>query len=351
MKLEKKRILIEVNHPGQVHLIRNTYHQLIARGHFIRVICKEEKIITHLLEHYNIPFISLGKKGEGKWGKLVKQIIFDFKALGVVLRHNIKIGLGSSITNDHLSLILPWFKAIHLSDDDESAVPLIKKFSYPFTDVILAPSPIQLPSFENKLIRYNSYHELAYLHPEEFVPQPSVLNEIGLSEGDTFFVLRFVALKGHHDDGHRGISLEQKREIIQYLLSLGRVFITSEKPIEPEFESYRLPVAPEKIHSLLYYAAGFVGDSQTMTTEAALLGTPALKCNTFAGILSIPNEIEEKYKLCFAYTPQNYDSFFKAIQCTFSQPNSKIEWRNKRERLLKEKINLTRYLVEFIEKY
>jgi len=351
MKLAKKRILIEVNHPGQVHLIRNTYHQLIERGHFIRVICKEENIITHLLRHYQIPFISLGKKGNGKWGKLVKQILFDLKALGVVIRHNLKIGLGSSITNDHLSLILPWFRAIHLSDDDESAVPLIKKFSYPFTDVILAPSPIQLPSFENKLIRYNSYHELAYLHPDEFIPESSVLEEIGLTEKDTFFVLRFVALKGHHDDGHQGISLEQKRKIVQYLSTIGKVFITSEKAIEQEFEQHRLPVAPEKIHSLLYYASGFVGDSQTMTTEAALLGTPAFKCNTFAGVLSIPNEIEHTYQLCFAFTPQDFDSFFKAIQSTLSKSDSKLQWTTRRARLLEDKINLTRYLVQFIEQY
>ena len=60
-----------------------------------------------------------------------------------------------------------------------------------------------------------------------------------------------------------------------------------------------MPIPPESIHSLLYYAKMFIGDSQTMTTEAAILGTPALKCNTFAGKLSVPNELEEKYNLCY----------------------------------------------------
>ncbi|MBM3428002.1 MAG: DUF354 domain-containing protein [Bacteroidetes bacterium] len=348
----QKRIFIEVNHPGQVHLIRYTYHELKNKGHIIWVACKNEPIICHLLQSYDIPYINLGNKGSGKWGKLLKQIIFDLIALFHVLKNRCTVGLGSSITNDHLDLILPWFKAIHLSDDDESAVPLICKFSYPFTTQILAPDPIQLPSFEKKLIRYNSYHELAYLHTQRFQPNPEVITKLGLTMDDTFFVLRFVALKGHHDDGQVGIGLSEKRELIQLLQVYGRVFITSEKQIEPEFESMRLPVAPEDIHSLLFYASGFFGDSQTMTTEAALLGTPAMKCNTFSGKLSIPNEIEMKYNLCLSFQPEDFNQLLSLAKIWMTQlPELKKEWHIKRERLMLDKLDLTSYLVNHIENF
>lgn len=348
----QKRIFIEVNHPGQVHLIKHTYHELKNKGHLIWVACKNEPIICHLLQSYDIPYIILGNKGNGKWGKLFKQIIFDWIALFHVLKNRCTIGLGSSITNDHLDLILPWFKAIHLSDDDERAVPLIAKFSYPFTTQILAPTPIQLPSFEKKLTRYNSYHELAYLHINRFQPNPEVIKNLGLTEKDVYFVLRFVALKGHHDDGHVGIDLTQKRQLIQLLLKHGQVFITSEKQIEPEFESLRLPVAPEDIHSLLYYASGFFGDSQTMTTEAALLGTPAMKCNTFSGMLSIPNEIETKYNLCFSFQPKDFNQLFSLAKVWMTQlPELKKEWLIKRDRLMQDKLDLTHYLVNHIENF
>ena len=59
---------------------------------------------------------------------------------------------------------------------------------------ILAPSPIQIPSFEGKLVRYNSYHELAYLHKNRFSPDPSVLKLMGIQEGEIFFVLRLLCL-------------------------------------------------------------------------------------------------------------------------------------------------------------
>ena len=57
--------------------------------------------------------------------------------------------------------------------------------------------------------------------------------------------MRFVALKGHHDVGQQGLSLEQKCRLLELLKPYGRVIVTSERALEPEFEPYRLPVPPE----------------------------------------------------------------------------------------------------------
>lgn len=344
-------ILFEVNHPGQVHLLRNAYHELTAKGHKIVVIAKEEKIITYLLDIYKIPYQTLGKKGSGKWGKLFAQFKFDWKAYRIIKKHKINLGVGSSITNDHLSRISKSFKAIHLSDDDESVVPLLVKFSYPYTDVILSPSCLTFETFKDKNIQYAGYHELAYLHPKRFQPNPEVIRKIGIEPGEKYFVMRFVALKGHHDDGHEGISFDQKMRLVELLKPHGKIFITSEKPIEKDLEMYRLPVAPEDIHSFLYYSTLFLGDSQTMTTEAALLGVPALKCNTFAGALSIPNEIEEKYDLCYSFQPADFELFFTKTKELLDTPNLKELWQNKLSKIQSEKIDVTSFFVWFIENY
>ena len=344
-------ILFEVNHPGQVHLLKNVYHKLTEKGHKIIVITKQEQIITYLLEIYLIPYIALGAKGNGKWGKLVMQLKFDWKAYRVIKKFKINLGVGSSITNDHLSFLSRTFKAIHLSDDDESVVPLLVKFSYPFTDVILSPSCLIFNTFKNKNVSYQGYHELAYLHPKYFKPNPDVISKIGLKENEKYFVLRFVALKGHHDDGHTGISFIQKLKIIELLKPHGKIFITSENPIEKDLEIYRLPIAPEDIHSFLYYSTLFLGDSQTMTSEAALLGVPALKCNTFAGKLSIPNEIEKKYDLCYSFDPSDFDFFFLKLNDLINTKNLKEIWRNKLKKLLDDKIDVTSFFTWFIENY
>jgi predicted glycosyltransferase len=158
-------------------------------------------------------------------------------------------------------------------------------------------------------------------------------------------------LNGHHDGGHLGISLVQKRKIINYLEKFGKVFITSEKPIELEFEKYRIPIKPEKIHSVLYFASAFVGDSQTMTTEAAVLGTPALKCNTFAGKLSVPNELEKKYDLCYSFQPNEFENMMLKLKMIIEDPSSKAKWYKKVEVLRKDKIDVSQFIFDYINRY
>jgi predicted glycosyltransferase len=95
----------------------------------------------------------------------------------------------------------------------------------------------------------------------------------------------------------------------------------------------------------------FLGDSQTMTSEAAILGTPALKCNTFAGKLSVPNELEEKYGLCYSYQPNAFDQFMNKAKELSETPNLKEAWAEKRQKFLNDKIDVTAFMVWFIENY
>jgi len=342
--------LFEINHPGQVHLLRQTIDELSKRGHKVVVITKNERLIRYLLEAYSIPYIVLGDKGKGIRGKIFQQFIFDLKALRLVYKQNFKLGVGSSITNDHVSFLSP-LQSIHLSDDDEDIVPFITRFSYPFTKVILSPDSLTFNKFGKKNIGYSGYHELAYLHPNRFNPDAQVIRDIGIGPEDKYFVLRFVALKGHHDFGHTGITYDQKKRLIELLKWHGRIFITSENEIEPEFEEYRLPISAAKIHSLMSYATMFIGDSQTMTSEAAILGTPAIKCNSFAGKLSVPNELEHKYDLCYSFQPEDFNKMLKKIKALLSLENLKKKWQVRRQKMLSEKIDVTAFLVWFVENF
>ena len=342
--------LFEINHPGQVHLLRNTIWALKKRGHKVGVIAKDDALIKYLLDAYGISYTLLGRKGVGVRGKLFHQILFNLRALRIVYGNRFRVGVGSSITNDHVSFLSP-MNSIHLSDDDPEIVPFITKFSYPFSAVILSPGCLCFPKFDKKHIGYAGYHELAYLHPSAFRPDAKLLKDIGLGFDEKYFVMRFVALKGHHDAGHVGLTIDQKKSIIEVLSTYGRVFITSENKIEAQFEPYRLPVPPDKIHSLMSYATMFLGDSQTMTSEAAVLGTPAIKCNSFAGRLSVPNELEERYGLCYSFQPADFHNMLEKIKTLLKVENLREEWRKRRDKMLSEKIDVSAFFVWFIENY
>ena len=341
-------ILIDIGHPAHVHLLRYTSKELLKHGHQVFFSVRDIPVAKKLMQQYGMEFLDLGKKKDTIFGKAIKTSIQDLKILWFVWNNKISIGLSSGIVLSHVSK-LSQMKAFLFDDDDDNVEPLVVKYAHPYSAVVFTPSAIRRGT--PNALYYEGCHELAYLHPNHFKPDASVLKKAGLSQNEKYFIMRFVAFKGHHDVGQQGISLDQKRRLVNLLSQHGRIIITSEREIEPEFEKYRLPVPPEEIHSLMYYATMFLGDSQTMTSEAAIMGVPALKCNSFAGNLSVPNELERKYGLCYAYHPNDFEAFFQHIEQLLNTPNLKEEWLKKKEKFLQEKIDPTAFFVWFIENY
>jgi len=343
-------ILLDIGHPAHVHLYRNLWKELTGRGHKIVVTVRDLPSATGLLSLYDIPYTIIGKRGGSIAGKGLNQMIFNYRTLIQVFRHSIDIGLGSSITNAHISRISP-MRSIVFDDDDDEVQPLMTRFGHPFAHTVLSPDALKGRRRKRGTVYYAGYHELAYLHPNRFTPDPSVLEQAGLSSGEPFFIMRFNAFKAHHDVGIRGLTVDQKLMLVDYLLPHGKVFITTEAEIEPSLAPYRLNVRPDMIHSLLYYATMFIGDSQTMTSEAAVLGTPSLRCNSFAGRISYLDEQEHKYKLTFAFRPERFDELMSMLQSMLSEKDLKEKWQEKRGKMLSDKIDVTAFMVWFIENY
>ena len=101
----------------------------------------------------------------------------------------------------------------------------------------------------------------------------------------------------------------------------------------------------------MYYATMLVGDSQTMTSEAAVLGTPAIRCNTFVGRIHYLEEEEHKYDLTYGFRPEQSEAMFQKIEELLSMPNLKHEWQRRRQKMLSEKIDYAQFLTWFIENY
>ena len=341
-------ILFDINHPAHVHLLRNAYFLLTEKGHQVTVVVKEIPSAMRLLDLYGIPYLNIGKKDDALMKKGLDQLVYDRRLLKMVRDHHIDLGVGSSINIAHVSRLCK-MKSIILDDDDDEVEPLFVKFGQPFADTIL--SPVDTPRKSKRTVYVNAYHELAYLHPNRFTPDSSVLADAGVEEGEPYFILRFNAFKAHHDVGVVGLTIENKRRLVDFLKTKGKVFITTERDIDDEFKPYQLKVSPEKAHSLMYYATMLVGDSQTMTSEAAVLGTPAIRCNTFVGRIHYLEEEEHKYNLTYGFRPEQSEAMFQKIEEILSMPNLKQEWQIRRQKMLSEKIDYAQFLAWFIESY
>ena len=341
-------ILIDINHPAHVHLLRNAYQELLSHGHKIIVTCKDIPSAIQLLNIAHIPYVNIGRKNDSILLKGFDQIIYNWRIWRLQRQHHIELGVGTSITLAHVSK-LSRMKSIIMDDDDDDAEPLFTKYAHPFANIILTPDSITRKA--KQTIYYPGTHELAYLHPKRFTPDASILKELGLQDGERFFVVRFNAFKAHHDVGAKGLSIDGKRRLVKTLSQYGRVFITTERDMDDEFMPYQLKISQEKVHSLMYYATMFIGDSQTMTSEAAILGTPAVKCNSFAGRLAVPNELEQRYGLCYSFLPEDEEAFHAKIEELLAMPNLKEEWATRRARFIADKIDVTTFFTWFIENY
>ena len=141
------------------------------------------------------------------------------------------------------------------------------------------------------------------------------------------------------------------KEIIKILEPHGSVHITSERPIAPELEQYRIQIDPLLIHHALAFASLFIGDSQTMTAEAAILGTPALRFNDFAGKISLFEELEDRYQLSFGFHTSQSAQLLDKIKDLLLIDNLKHLWKERQEKMLNEKIDVTMFMVDFFEKF
>jgi hypothetical protein len=104
-------------------------------------------------------------------------------------------------------------------------------------------------------------------------------------------------------------------------------------------------ISPTKIHDLLAYARMYVGEGTTMASEAAMLGVPGIYINT--RVDGYVNELSRKYGLIHHFQ-QSQPAVEKAIQLA-GTPDLPAEYQQKRQRMLADKIDVTAWMVEFIE--
>lgn len=342
------RILVGVAHPKQVYIFKNFIKKMEKRGHIIKVLAIQKEITEYLLQQANLPYTIIGYNLPCIYKNILSVPKWEYLTFKIAREFEPDIYIGRALP--HFAHISTIFGKPYIILEDTEHAHVVQSISFPFADWIITPSCYR-EDLGKKQIRFDGYFELAYLHPNCFTPDPAVLTELGLTEADTFTVLRFVSWGASHDVGHSGLTLDTKRRAIQEFEKYGRVFITSEKSLPQEFEKYRIAVAPEKMHDLLYYATLLYGESATMASECAVLGTHAIFCD-FAG-RGYTDEEEIKYDLVYNYNLNNesqIESVNKGVQLLQEQ-DLKVKGRKKRERLLADNIDVTSYMIWFVENY
>lgn len=335
------RVLIDIGHPAHVHFFKNIVLGLERDGHEVLVTAREKDVTVDLLRSCGIRYEVLSRIGSGKGSLIREWVSRDIKLLRVVREFDPDILIG--VLNPCVAHVA-WLtgKESFIFTDTEHA-KLANYVTLPFADRVFTPSSYSR-DLGKKHIRYNSYHELAYLYPGYFKPDPDFLSGLGLKEGERIIVLRFVSWGASHDIGQHGIT--NKMEMVRVLEKYGKVFITSEQELSGGLERYRISVRPEKLHDLLYHASLYLGDGGTTAVESAILGTPAIYVSSLVGTMGNFTELETKYEMLHCFNDSD-EALKKAIDI-LSDPGAKMQWAGKKERLIQDKIDVNEFIMGHI---
>jgi hypothetical protein len=285
------RICVAIQHPAHVHFYRHAIRELEADGHGISIVVRESEVATDLLDAYGFDYRTLGKSASGP-RLFAAQAGYEARLLSHARRFDPDVitAIGGSAAAHVASLV--GARSVVFTDTEHAT--LTNRLMAPFADEIWTPECFHV-DFGAKQVRYPGYHELAYLHPDRFDPDPSVLDDLGAA-GEEYAVLRLVSWDASHDAGATGI--DDVGDVVDRLEATGtRVLITAEGDVPPRVRDRTAAIEPHRMHEVLAGASLFVGEGATMAAESAVLGTPAVYVNTLR--MGYTDELEARYGLLY----------------------------------------------------
>ncbi len=336
-----------MGHPAHYHNVKFVARDLHDQGHKIIFVARAKDVLFQLLN--GIPYKTIylkGRNSSSKAGLIWSVFKREIRMLGICLKYKPTILIGTDIVITHVAKLLGK-KSIVINEDDAKEVPFLAKYGFKYSTKTLSPHCCNITPYEDKKIGYLGYHELAYLHPDFFQPNSSKIDQLKVP-GD-YFILRFAQLNAHHDDGRTGITDTLALKVIDKLTQFGTVFISSERKLATKLEPYRIQIDPRDIHDVMWGAKMYIGDSQTMAAEAAVLGTPSIRFNDFVGKLGYLEELERRFGLTRGISTDQPERLLSTIDELLSTDDLKESWEKKRQIMLAECDNVHRVWLNLIE--
>lgn len=346
------KILIYVGHPAQYFFFRNTIKQLFSKKHDVVLLIKTKDVLENIVKSDGFKYINIMPqvRGASKIAIGIGLVKRNFRILPIILKEKPDLLIGGDPSISQLGWLLrkPRFT---LTEDDYPVIKTLANLTFPFAQCILSPSICNVGRWEDKKVGYNGFMKLAYLHPDVFKPDKRVLAKYTFE--NKFVLIRIAQLTAHHDFGITGLRITEVKDIIKLVESMGYcVYISSENRLDKTISNYELRIAPSDIHHILAFATLLVSDSQSMSVEASMLGTPSIRYSDFAGKISVLEELEKNYNLTYGIKPGNSKELYEKIRKIITLIDHDIYiYKSYKEKMINDKIKVSRFVTWFIENY
>tara|TARA_Y100000748_G_scaffold195482_1_gene163709 strand:- start:5863 stop:6981 length:1119 start_codon:yes stop_codon:yes gene_type:complete len=346
------KFLFFLVHPAKFHFHKVQINELKKRGHEVDILITKKDILEELVLSEGWEYKNIYPEG-----RKIKYLHVYLAAVISIFRTVYRLlkftyGKKYDLFIGDLTSILGRIKktpSIYATDDVFSAVPEQAIF-FQTTNYIIAPKITDIGRYITKKISYNGYKALAHLHPNHFTPNKKYIDET-LRSNQKFFIIRCTGFQATHDINKKGISDETLFKIIEILKPLGKVFISSERELPKQLNKYELNINKNDINHYMSFAELFISDSTTMSTEAAILGTPSIEFDEYFYEIDQMIELQEKYNLVHCFRTSDEKGFLDKISELSSKSNIKKIYQKRREYLIKDKIDVSSFLIWFFENY
>lgn len=340
------RFIFFTNTPAHVHLYKHAVERLAAAGHDVLVLARDYGCTIALLDEYELPYKIYGQCGTTK-GSVFRNLPWHYARIIPAVRSfapDMIFGVGAYAAHAGLVSRTPVVLVL-----DSEPTSLDHALSRPFATAFLTPHAFQKRLGANHY-QFRGFCETAYLHPDVFQTNSDIRDQLGLDATEPFVLLRFNAFGSHHDVGQSGFTPAQRRRLIETFADHATVFVSDEGGTL-DLES--LPARPFDIHPALLHdalsaARLVVTDTQTVCTEAALLGTPVIRSNSFVGDTDMGNFVELERQGLVVNTA-DFDEVVATGLDVLQDDTIGTEWRQRRDAYVGGLVNLTDVIVAIAE--
>jgi predicted glycosyltransferase len=341
------KILTDLGHPKNVHVLKNLVPRLATMGHELHCVYREREHVKDLCSAFAIPAVGRGAGASGIFGKFVYLIKTDLQLLK--LARKIKPDLLLSFASPYLANLALLTKIPMVVFDDTEQNRLVQKIYSSCSAAIVVPSCFG-KTLNKRQFRFDGYYELAYLSPGCFQPDNSIFSELGLTAGEKYVLLRFVAWQAVHDFRHYGLGPEEKQELVASFSGLARVFISAEGELPEELEALRLKIAPELIHQVMANASLVFSEGATMAAEAAVLGVPTVHCSDLRpGYIA---DLDKRHGLLSAFPRSAFAAALaKGMEILEDRGEDRQHLALKRDAMLAQSVDVVAFMTWFIDRF
>jgi len=305
------KVLIDAVHPADVWTLGAVEDRLLAAGEQTLWLSRPGKdSVVELIEARDRPHVPASTAGTTMLSLARELLVRDWRAWRTVRAFAPDVILTRSPAGVHAGRLTR--TPVMYDTDDGHVAGLLYYVAGPFANLIASPTATE-KSYGKQHRRYQGYKELFYLHPSRFTPDPSIRGELGLAPGERFHVLRLTAFTASHDVSEAGMTRAQIDRVMERLSATGTVLISSEATLPADLAERRIPTPAHRFHHVLAAADLVVGDSQTVCSEAGVIGTPSIRFNTWAGRHPYQVELEQRWGLTRAFLLTEETEFFAEL--------------------------------------